>query len=74
MISQIIANQFRTLLPVFTEYADIYDAFDEISRSKALKPIYEMISQNRYVDMNQNDEEAIFRSVHKILPDEDFLR
>ena len=41
-----------------------------------LSPLYNDVLKSRplFVDINQNDEEAIFRSVPKILPDEDFAK
>ena len=70
-LEQIIRNQTRTLLPVFTEYAQLNDVLDKMLLNKALKPIAESILNTS--DFNQNeDEEAIFRPKPKIAPDEDF--
>ena len=70
-LEQIIRNQTRTLLPVFTEYAQLNDVIDQMLLNKALAPIAESILNNS--DFNQNeDEEAIFRPKPKIAPDEDF--
>ena len=55
------------------EYVEQHDVLEELCQSRALLPIWEEIHQKwREVDINQNDEQAIFRSVPKILPDEDF--
>ena len=41
-----------------------------------LRPLYSDVLASRplFVDINQNDEAAIFRSAPKILPDEDFAK